>query len=564
VLALNVADDTIFEEGQTFTILDANQDMAGAFDGFEGFDLNGDLAFTLTEDTVNDTLTLQVVTDEVAQIDGSIEMANTKVASITPSSLMPDLERADWRPGSTVFEDVFKPAQLPLNQVVGLPFIIGPYGFVAIYDDPSVSDESTREAYVLWQNAVNQSYERADRRNNPDAPNDQPMQRCIEREFKFSIATLREDGIAILEGDAEPFNTWDVSDARQALCASLDWAESSFMSSQMDQTANTMGRESSYLNYSYVAPYDRSDTLSLTTSDNAWVGAEPNDIVNSRDISRVQRITEAHEEARGARAPDESTAKFLDGETGSSAINAALLDLVLVNDVQLFDAVPAATRDDQSDTLSLTTSDNAWVGAEPNDIVNSRDISRVQRITEAHEEARGARAPDESTTKFLDGETGSSATGDASASKVGWVVSVVGTGVPDLPPSPQGVENINYSDEETDAALQFDIEGALSALRTGLNEPGLADWPDADGTEPPTLKSEIGDWLDHMVSSEEWVMSDTEALHDPSSRQDPQSNSVGAEQTGSSSAAIGRSTDWFDLVNRELQLPEDAPLSLDA
>ncbi len=67
ILRLNVADDFTANLGDEFVILDANRDLAGAFDGFEGFDLDGDLAFTLIEDDSNDTLTLRVVTDAEAQ-----------------------------------------------------------------------------------------------------------------------------------------------------------------------------------------------------------------------------------------------------------------------------------------------------------------------------------------------------------------------------------------------------------------------------------------------------------------------------------------------------------------
>ena len=69
VLALDVDPGFVAVQGDTFQFLTSSQPMTGAFQGFEGFDLAGNLAFTLDE-VGGDTLVLRVTDDAEAQADG--------------------------------------------------------------------------------------------------------------------------------------------------------------------------------------------------------------------------------------------------------------------------------------------------------------------------------------------------------------------------------------------------------------------------------------------------------------------------------------------------------------
>ncbi|WP_179954342.1 hypothetical protein, partial [Denitrobaculum tricleocarpae] len=74
VLALNVSEDFVANLGDSFEIvriLDGRPEVTGAFQGFEGFDLAGDLAFVLDE--AADSLTLRVSTDQEAQDGGFLD-----------------------------------------------------------------------------------------------------------------------------------------------------------------------------------------------------------------------------------------------------------------------------------------------------------------------------------------------------------------------------------------------------------------------------------------------------------------------------------------------------------
>ena len=68
VLALNVANDFDANLGDTFEIVTASTELTGSFQGFEGFDLVGDLAFVIDE--ADGALSLRVATDAEAQAQG--------------------------------------------------------------------------------------------------------------------------------------------------------------------------------------------------------------------------------------------------------------------------------------------------------------------------------------------------------------------------------------------------------------------------------------------------------------------------------------------------------------
>jgi hypothetical protein len=63
--ALDIADDFVFAEGDSFAVVTNVRNFAGAFDAFEGFDLAGNLAFELVQ-ADGDTLELRVTTDDLA------------------------------------------------------------------------------------------------------------------------------------------------------------------------------------------------------------------------------------------------------------------------------------------------------------------------------------------------------------------------------------------------------------------------------------------------------------------------------------------------------------------
>jgi hypothetical protein len=64
-LALDVADSFVFTEGDTFEIVTGIDTLSGDFANFDGFDLDGNLAFELIQPTA-DTLALRVTTDDLA------------------------------------------------------------------------------------------------------------------------------------------------------------------------------------------------------------------------------------------------------------------------------------------------------------------------------------------------------------------------------------------------------------------------------------------------------------------------------------------------------------------
>ncbi|MFK7943880.1 MAG: beta strand repeat-containing protein, partial [Paracoccaceae bacterium] len=86
-LALDVADDFAGALGDSFDIITSRNGFAGSFDGFEGFDLEGNLAFKLVQ-TLPDTLSIQVTTDTEAAALGFIGR------TFTPTPKVP-FERVD-------------------------------------------------------------------------------------------------------------------------------------------------------------------------------------------------------------------------------------------------------------------------------------------------------------------------------------------------------------------------------------------------------------------------------------------------------------------------------------
>ncbi|WP_179954173.1 hypothetical protein, partial [Denitrobaculum tricleocarpae] len=74
VLSLDVGDDFVATLGDSFEFATISGGMTGSFQGFEGFDLAGDLAFVLDE--AADSLTLRVSTDQEAQDGGFLTIAD--------------------------------------------------------------------------------------------------------------------------------------------------------------------------------------------------------------------------------------------------------------------------------------------------------------------------------------------------------------------------------------------------------------------------------------------------------------------------------------------------------